>query len=79
MTDFQPRNQQKLRCCWYESNNTIIFKFLKLVALHFDTMQLFLISNFCRVLNVVCFLLGDSPASEFYMPTFRNTLSVTSS
>jgi len=22
---------------------------------------------------VVCFLLGDSPASEFYMPTFRNT------
>jgi len=25
-------------------------------------------------LNVVCFLLGDSPAPEFYMPTFRNTL-----
>ena len=23
---------------------------------------------------VVCFLLGDSPASEFNMPTFRNTL-----
>ena len=22
----------------------------------------------------VCFLLGNSPASEFYMPTFRNTL-----
>ena len=36
--------------------------------------QIFLISNFRRVLNVVCFLLGDSPASEFYMPTFRNTL-----
>jgi hypothetical protein len=34
----------------------------------------FLISNFCRVLNVVCFLLGNSPASEFYMPTFRNTV-----
>ena len=32
-----------------------------------------LISNFRRVLNVVCYLLGDSPASEFYMPTFRNT------
>jgi len=30
--------------------------------------------NFCRVLNVMCFLLGKSPASEFYMPTFRNTL-----
>ena len=28
---------------------------------------------------VVCFLLGDSPASEFYMPTFRSTLSLTSS
>jgi hypothetical protein len=27
-----------------------------------------------RVLYVVCFLLGNSPASEFYMPTFRNTL-----
>ena len=39
----------------------------------------FLISNFRRVLNVVCFLLGDSPAFEFYMPTFRNTLSVSSS
>jgi len=25
------------------------------------------------------FLLGNSPASEFYMPTFRNTLSVPSS
>jgi len=23
---------------------------------------------------VVCFLLGNSPASKFYMPTFRNTL-----
>jgi hypothetical protein len=22
---------------------------------------------------VICFLLGNSPASEFYMPTFRNT------
>jgi hypothetical protein len=41
--------------------------------------NLFLISNFRRVLNVVCFLLGDSPASEVYMPTFRTTLSVTSS
>jgi len=23
---------------------------------------------------VICFLLGNSQASEFYMPTFRNTL-----
>jgi hypothetical protein len=33
----------------------------------------FLISNFRRVLNVLCFLLGNSPTSDFYMPTFRNT------
>jgi hypothetical protein len=36
----------------------------------------FLISNFRLVLKIVCFLLGNSPASEFYMPTFRNTLSI---
>ena len=29
--------------------------------------------------NIFCFLLGNSPPSEFYMPTFRNTLSVPSS
>jgi hypothetical protein len=34
-----------------------------------------LISNFRRVLNAVLFLLGDFPASEFSLPTFRNTLS----
>jgi len=38
------------------------------------TALLFLISNFRRVLNVVCFLLGDFPVSEFYMATFRNTV-----
>jgi hypothetical protein len=26
------------------------------------------------LLIVVCFLLGNSPLSEFYMPTFRNSL-----
>jgi len=26
-----------------------------------------------------CFLLGNSPVSEFHMPTFQNTLSVPSS
>jgi hypothetical protein len=29
--------------------------------------------------NDAYFLLGNSPVSEFYMPTFRNTLSVPSS
>jgi hypothetical protein len=38
-----------------------------------------LISNFRRVLYVVCFLLGNSPVSEFYTPTYCNTLSVPSS
>jgi len=38
--------------------------------------EVFLISNFHRVLNVVRFLMGNSLASEFYMPTFQNTLSV---
>jgi len=37
--------------------------------------KLFLISNFRRILSVVLFLLGDSPVSEFYVPTFRNTVS----
>ena len=32
-----------------------------------------------EVFSIVCFLLGNSPASQFYMPTFRNTLSVPSS
>jgi hypothetical protein len=39
-----------------------------------DGREEFLISNFRRVLNIAFFLLGNSPASEFYMPTFRNTL-----
>jgi hypothetical protein len=39
---------------------------------------LFLISNFRRVLYIVYFLLGKFRASEFYMPTFRSTLSVPS-
>jgi len=38
-----------------------------------------LISNFRLFLNVVFSLLGDFPTSEFYMPTFRNTLSIPSS
>jgi len=44
-----------------------------------STTGVFLISNFLRFLNVVFFPLGDSPLSEFYVPTFRNNLSVLSS
>jgi hypothetical protein len=39
----------------------------------------FLISNFRRVLNIVCVLLGISLASDCDLPTFRNPLSVPSS
>jgi len=34
-------------------------------------MNLILISNFRLVLNVVFFLLGDSPASDFNVPTLQ--------
>jgi hypothetical protein len=47
-----------------------------------SVFRIFLISSFPRVIiyseEVVCFLLGSSPASEFYMPMFRNTLPVPS-
>jgi hypothetical protein len=39
-----------------------------------QTQLVFLISSFRRVLYVVWFLLGHSPASGVYIPTFRNTL-----
>ena len=44
-----------------------------------NNRQLFLISNFCRVLNFVCILLGISSASNCGLPMFRNPLSVPSS
>ena len=39
------------------------------------TRLCFLDFKLSPVLNVVFFLLGDSPGSEFYMPTFRNTVN----
>ena len=36
-------------------------------------------NRLCHSKIVVCFLLGNYPASGCYMPTFRNTLSVPSS
>ena len=41
--------------------------------------ETFLISNFRRVLSIVCSLLSISAASDYWMPTFRNTLYVPSS
>jgi hypothetical protein len=53
----------KLHCGWLWNFRTFIVN-----CKHFW----FLISNFRRVVNVVFSLLGDSPASEFYVLTFRN-------
>ena len=44
---------------------------------NFGSSTTYVLQN--MMLQVVCFLLGNSPASEFYMPTFRYTLSVPSS
>jgi hypothetical protein len=71
----------KCRSC-FSVNFNVIFKIVfKTIHLciswwikNFGNMRLFLISVFCHVLNVVFFLLGDSPASEFYIPKFQNTV-----
>ena len=54
---------------------------LLVVNLGFGNYVAFFICLFVEVVlvTVVCFLLGESPASEIYMQTFRNTLSVPSS
>jgi len=59
----------------------IQFSIYKYKSIHetFKNVFILLISNFRRVLNVVCFLLYNFSASKFYMPTFQNTLSVLSS
>jgi hypothetical protein len=36
---------------------------------------LFFTSNIRRIMNVIFFVSADSPTSEFYAPSFRNTLS----
>jgi hypothetical protein len=51
---------------WYLSRCKLMFCI--------KSLHEFLISNFRLVLYVVCFLLGNSPTSEFYMPTFWNTV-----
>jgi len=60
-------------------NSYIVWYRVLLSGNFFLIINEFKISSFRRVQNVVCFLLGDSPASDLYMPTFRNTLSVPSS
>jgi len=48
---------------------------IEIQGLSRDVSRIFLFILILTKISLVCFLLGDSPASEFYMPTFRNTLS----
>jgi hypothetical protein len=47
---------------------------IKKLPLNAELFGSFLISKFRRVVNVVCFLLGNSPASEFssYLPAYED-------
>ena len=53
---------------------SVLWRVVKCLSYIEETRCLKVNSNY-----VVCFLLGNSPASEVYTPTFRNTLSVPSS
>ena len=52
------------------------FYFYKTFYLFFDTYEYVNLNRYKTkfIKHVVFFLLGDSTASEFYVPTFRNTL-----
>ena len=70
--------------CWFvclllSKYRTIFSLVCKVVRFPYWLSRVALISNFHRVLNVECFLLGNSGRSELYIPTFRNILSVPSS
>ena len=62
----------------YKIFQELLFSHLQVISCKYQVFLL-LISNFFRVLNVVFFLLGDSPVSEFYVLMFWNTLCVPSS
>ena len=64
---------------WYHNSFTVFQHRPAIITLCQGACLVFLISSFRRVQNIVCFLLGNSPVSDLYMPTFRNTLSVPSS
>jgi len=43
---------------------------------YFSSFSILFICRLLVIYFIVCFLLGNSPASQFCMPTFRNTLFV---
>ena len=58
---------------FFTLDERVVIYVIRKFSLYYGT-HIFLISNFRRVLNALCFLLGNSAAPEFYVPTFRNTL-----
>ena len=66
----KPAKEEKL----YLGEHKIVDRMVGSIASNDSALNFFLHEN-C----VLCFILGNSPASEFSMPTFRNTLSVPSS
>jgi len=63
-------------CCYFPTDQVIVTDGTELAISHIRLRCHFFVSNLRRVLNVIFLLFGDSPASEFCMPTFRNTLSI---
>jgi len=53
-----------------------IMKDLRAVSFHTLLLELIKYIYGVKTYNTLCFLLGNSQESEFYMPTFRNTLPV---
>ena len=66
--EFVCRNQEEIKCSRF-----LAVMFQRTRRENMNT------SNIRHVLNAVSFLLANSSASEFYMATFRYTLSVPSS
>jgi len=77
---WQRLNQKaKLYCPRFWSISIIHLKWLFPLVITMSLCKkhvLFLDSNFCRVLNVVRFLVGNSPPSEFYVPTSKKRQSL---
>jgi hypothetical protein len=70
----------KIRCYWYITLDLTFKNFAiccqSLFTCFYGTINYnyFFISNFNHVVSVVFFLFGDRMESEFYVPTFWNTL-----
>jgi hypothetical protein len=70
--------KQTIASAVFEEGETLCGKCLKVLFYIEDGQKSLKISDYDVILkqirNIICFLLGDSPGSEFYMPTFRNSV-----